>query len=121
MHRLIRSMSAAEKRYFKLHAARMGQDAGKQAMLFDAIAAMEHYDEEALLARFRNEAFARHFAIAKRRLYEAILHSLEAFHAESSVDARIHRLLHQVEILHRRALYADAQRVLLSAQARGAP
>lgn len=115
VHRLIRSMSPAEKRYFKLHIARHGADQGHAQRLFDAIAAMERYSEEALIAQHQGAPYIRHFAITKRRLYESILHSLEAFHAESSVDARIHRLLHQVEILHRRALYTDAQKVLLSA------
>lgn len=116
VHRLIRSMSPAEKRYYKLHAARHGAEQGLAHRLFDAIAAMDHYDEAALIEQHQGEPFTRHFAITKRRLYEAILHSLEAYHAESSVDARIHRLLHQVELLHRRALYADARKVLTSAR-----
>ncbi|MBK8228695.1 MAG: hypothetical protein IPK70_16150 [Flavobacteriales bacterium] len=116
VHRLIASMSPAEKRYFKLHVARGGHEHGNQELLFNAIADMERYNEEALIDRFQGEPFTRHFAITKRRLYEAILHSLEAFHAESSVDARIHRHLHQAEILHQRALYADALKVLQSAR-----
>jgi hypothetical protein len=117
VHRLIRSMSPAEKRYYKLHLARAGHEGlGYQEQLFDAIAAMDAYDERSLLHRFRHAPFTRHFAITKRRLYESILHCLEAFHADSSIDARIGRLLHQVEILHRRALYADARKVLTSAR-----
>lgn len=117
VHRLIRSMSRAEKRYFKLHLTRNGQEQGSnQDVLFDAIADMERYDEAALLSRFRQETFTHHFAITKRRLYEAILRSLEAFHAESSVDARINKVLHQVEILHQRALYDDALKALQSAR-----
>lgn len=117
VHRLIQSMSPAEKRYFKVHLARNGQEPGSnQQVLFDAIAGMPCFDERALHDRFQGAPFMRHFAITKRRLYEAILHSLEAFHAESSTDARLHRLLHQVELLHRRALYADAWKVLQSAR-----
>lgn len=117
VHRLIHSMGRSERRYFKLHLARNGhQTGGNQELLFDAIAAMEHYDEDALIARFQGTPFTRHFAITKRRLYESILHSLQAFHSESSVDARIHGLLHQVEILHQRALYVDALKVLQSAR-----
>jgi hypothetical protein len=116
VHRLICSMGRAERRYFKLHVARSGQQHGHQIKLFDAIASMAQYDEGALVERFQGEPFTRHFAITKRRLYESILHSLEAFHAESSVDARIHRHLHQVEILHQRALYTDSLKVLQSAR-----
>ncbi len=115
VHRLIRSMSRAEKRYFKLYASRhVVSGHSNHLTLFDAIAGMDQYDEAALLARFAGEGFVRRFPITKRRLYETILASLEAFHADSSVDARLRRMLHQVEILNRRALYADAARMLRS-------
>ncbi|MDQ3100623.1 MAG: hypothetical protein M3R08_04495 [Bacteroidota bacterium] len=108
-------MSRAEKRYFKLFTGRhmLGGQSNHQ-LLFDAIAAMSDYDECALLAQFSSEAFTHRFAITKRRLYEAILKSLDAFHAESSVDARLHRMLHQMELLHQRALYDDAAKILQS-------
>jgi len=113
VHRLVCSMTRAEKRYFKLYTGRhMPGGRSNQQTLFDAIAAMRDYDEKALLDRFGKEAFTHRFAITKRRLYEAILRSLDAFHAEGSVDARLARLLHQVELLHGRALYADAAKLL---------
>jgi tetratricopeptide (TPR) repeat protein len=115
VHRLIRSMSRAEKRYFKLFTGRhmLGGQSNHQ-LLFDAIAAMEEYDEPRLLEQFKHEPFTNRFAITKRRLYETILRSLDAFHAESSVDVRLHRALHQVELLHQRALYEDAAKMLQS-------
>lgn len=117
VHRLIQSMSPAEKRGFKMHLSRNGQVTDRtQELLFDAIARMDRYDEAALLARFEGACFTRHFPITKRRLYQSILSSLEAFHADSSVDARLHRLVHQSEILHQRALYDDAMKVLRSAR-----
>jgi hypothetical protein len=114
VHRLVRSMSPAEKRYYKLHLARHGSEgASNQELLFDAIASMDEYDERALLDRFKQEAFTHRFAITKRRLYEGILRSLDSFHTDSSVDVRLHRSLHHVELLHQRALYDDAAKVLL--------
>jgi hypothetical protein len=113
VHRLIRSMSRAEKRYFKLYTDRYAQGAqSNHQRLFDAIGAMEEYDEATLLERFHDEAFTHHFAITKRRLYESILRSLDAFHAEASLDARLYRGLHQVKILYDRALYDDAAKLL---------
>lgn len=115
VHRLILSMTRAEKRYFKLYTARhvVGGHSNHRT-LFDAIASMVEYDEKALLARFAGEAFIHRFPITKRRLYESILASLDAFHADSSVDARLRRQLHQVELLYQRTLYADAARMLRS-------
>jgi hypothetical protein len=65
-----------------------------------------------LLARHKAAAFTHSFSIVKRRLYEAVLHSLEAFHVEGSVDAKLRRLLNQVEILDERGLGAEARRML---------
>lgn len=114
VHRLIRSMSPAEKRYFKLYAARHRIHGGSNhLLLFDAIASMETYDEDALLRRFKGRGFIAHFAVAKQRLHDSVLRSLSAFHATSSVDARLRRQLHEVELLYDRALYDDAERHLL--------
>jgi hypothetical protein len=108
-------MTRAEKRYFKLYVSRHALSAEhNHSVLFDAIAAMDVYDEKALHVRFADKAFMRRFSITKRRLYEALLNSLDAFHAESSVDAKLQRSLHHVEILNQRALHADAARVLRS-------
>ncbi|MCC6578788.1 MAG: hypothetical protein IT228_15720 [Flavobacteriales bacterium] len=114
VHRLIRSMSPAEKRYFKLYAGRHRiQGGGNHLLLFDAIGGMEAYDEEALLRRFKGRGLTARFAVAKQRLHDSLLQSLSAFHAASSVDARLRRRLHEVELLYGRALYDDAERHLL--------
>ncbi|MBP6390819.1 MAG: hypothetical protein KA175_07790 [Flavobacteriales bacterium] len=113
VHRLIRSMSPSEKRYFKLYTARhRPTGGGNHDLLFNAIAAMEQYHESQLLNRFKDKGFVARFPIAKRRLYEAVLRSLAAYHAESSVDARLRRQMHEVEILFQRALYEDADKLL---------
>ncbi|MBP6310628.1 MAG: hypothetical protein WAR83_01230 [Flavobacteriales bacterium] len=115
VHRLIRSMDRAEKRYFKLYAGRHGTTGQNNAqLLFDAIGAMDVYDELFLLKKFKRESFVKHFAITKRRLYEQVLQSLDAYHANSSADAKVHRLLHQVELLFGKALYDDAEKILNS-------
>jgi len=108
-------MTRPEKRYFKLYISRHASSGeGNHGILFDAISKMEHYDEAALRDRYADKGFMRRFSITKRRLYEALLDSLDAFHAESSVDAKLQRSLHHVEILNQRALHADAAKVLRS-------
>lgn len=109
-------MDPAEKRYFKLYVTRhRSERKGNHGLLFDAIAAMEVYDEPRLLERFKERGFVARFPIAKRRLYEAVLRSLAAYHSESSVDARLRRQMHEVEILFQRALYEDADKLLRGA------
>jgi len=116
--RLIRSMSPAEKRHFKLYTSRhLLAGHSKLHALFDAIGSMSRFDEAALRHRFAGDASMKRLPIAKRRLYEAVLESLDAFHAGSSVDDRLRRMLHQTEILFGKALYADASKLLRSARA----
>jgi len=117
LHSLIRSMSKAEKRYFKLFSSRhtLGEK-NNYSILFDAIDKQEEYDEEKLMKKFKSEAFTNRFSISKRRLYEAVLKSLDAFHSNSSVDEKIRRMLHYSEILYDRSLYDQSEKILQSAR-----
>lgn len=113
VHRLIRSMSRAEKRYFKLYAGRhMLNGQSHYCDLFDAISVMETYDETALYVKFAGAPFLRRFTVIKHRLYDSILASLEAYHANNSVDSRLRSALHQIGILYQRGLNKDAERML---------
>lgn len=117
VYRLIHTMTRAEKRYFKVYCARhIPNGQGIHTELFDAIGGMAQYDEQALRRQFPGAAFMRRFPITKRRLYEALLNSLDAFHAENSAEDKLRRLLHHVEVLYSKALYADASKVLGSAR-----
>lgn len=117
LHRLIHAMTPAEKRYFKVKTTRTGtKEPNVQHLLFDAIAAMVAYDEQKLLRALRDPRMRKNFVMTKHRLHDALLRTLAAYHTESSVDARLARMLHQVEILYQKALYEDAERSLASAR-----
>ena len=113
LFRLIKSLTTTEKRYFKLFAGRhtIG-DKNEYVILFDAIDKQEKYNEARLLAQFPDSTFGHSPAIAKNRLYETILKSLHAFHADSSVDVELQRLMHSTEILFKKSLYEDCRKVL---------
>ena len=68
-------------------------DQNNYLVLFDAIDRQSEYDEVKLLNKFRNEPFVKRFSIAKSRMYNAILKSLDAYHANSSVEAQLKRQL----------------------------
>ena len=117
LHKLIKSMTKPEKRYFKVFSSRhVIGDQNNYQILFDAIDRQEDYDEEKLLKKFRNEAFINRFSIAKSRLYQSILRSLDAFHANSSVEAQLKRQLHCAEILYNKSLYDQSFKLLRSAR-----
>ncbi|MFT5904037.1 MAG: hypothetical protein ACI9O2_000894 [Flammeovirgaceae bacterium] len=117
VHELIHSMAPAEKRYFKLYAERhSGSSKNNYHILFQAIENQSEYDQESILNQFKGDPFVKHFSIAKNRLYHQILRSLDAFHAESSVESELQRYLHYVEILFQKTLYKQCSRVLSTAE-----
>ena len=115
LHRLIKSLSKPEKRYFKVFSSRhVIGDENNYQRLFDAIDRQEEYDEEKLLKKFANDAFVNRFSIAKNRLYQSVLKSLDAYHANSSVEAQIKRQIHAAEILYNKSLYDQSLKILRS-------
>lgn len=117
LYRLIKSLSKSEKRYFNLYASRhtLG-DKNNYVILFEAIDKQKEYDEEALLKRFKKESFTNQFSITKARLYDTVMASLDAFHANSSIDAQLKRDLHCAEILYKKTLYDQCAKMLSSAK-----
>lgn len=113
LHQLVRSLSGNERRYFKNYLQRTSKitDTVSDA-LFDAIYKQEVYNEKALLKLFEGEALTNKFSISKARLYELILRSLNAQYAESSVEATLKRELHYIEILFKKTLYKQAEKIL---------
>ena len=117
VHALIHSLTKQEKRYFKLYNSKQGADEGNHYNeVFDAILAQENYDEPALIEEFKKEAFTKRFAVFKGRLYDAVLRSLHAYHASSSVDAELKKMLHCAEILFQKTLYKQCTRMLNQAK-----
>lgn len=117
LFKLINALTKQEKRYFKIFSSRhtLG-DTNNYQMLFDAIDKMAVYDEQLLKKKFAGEAFLNQLSIAKNRLYEQILKSLDAFHANSSIDAELKKLLHCAEILYKKTLYSQSHKLLKSAR-----
>ena len=117
LHKLIRSMTKAEKRYFKIFSSRhiLG-DENNYRLLFAAIDKQEVYDEDRLVKKFSDKQFTHRFSISKNRLYNAILKSLDAFHSNSSVEAQLNRQIHSAEILYHKSLYDQSLKLLNSAR-----
>ena len=114
---LIQSMTKSEKRYFKLLSSRhtIGTE-NNYILLFNAIEKQEEYSEEKLFVKFKGEPLLNRFSITKKRLYDHILSSLDAFHATSSIDTQLFKMLHSVDILHNKSLYDQSKRILRSAE-----
>ncbi|MBS1914596.1 MAG: hypothetical protein JST22_21615 [Bacteroidetes bacterium] len=117
LFRLIKSMTKAEKRYFKLYASKhIEPERNNSVRLFDAIDAQAAYDQESIRRRFAGERFSRQLAVQKHYLYRIILKSLRAYHAEASPGVRIGEMMHTVEILANRGLYDQCTEILAAAR-----
>jgi len=117
LYRLVKSMTKAEKRYFKVFSSRhIIGDSNNYQLLFTAIDAMAEYDEEKLLKKLKGKSFVSRFSISKNRLYNALLKSLDSFHSNSSINAQLQRQLHSIEILYNKSLYDQCMKLLQSAE-----
>jgi hypothetical protein len=117
LHELIQCLSAAEKRYFRLFAARHPADGRSNYLrLFDAIAAQAEYDEAAIKAGLEGDALLKHFAVTKRYLYDQILESLHQFHAVQSVEEGIKKQVHQAGVLLQKDLPKQSAKLLQQAR-----
>jgi hypothetical protein len=79
LFQLTRSMTPAEKRYFKRNARE-----ASYIELFDILSDMsEPYDEEAVKAQLSKPGYAANLSVGKNYLYHQLLDSLRTFHIHS--------------------------------------
>lgn len=114
LFQLIRSLNRSEKRYFKIHAARhVIGEGNKYVELFDAIDKQRTYNDKALS---KNKGFGKQLSSLKNNLYEKLLQCLHVYHSNSSIDAKLAELSHQIEILFEKGLYVQCERILKKAR-----
>ncbi len=118
LFRLIKSLSATEKRYFKVFIGATGNKGNKYATLFDAMDAQAEFDDDALrlLVYGREPLQSRKYSELKAYLYELVLKSLQAYDENTSVDYKLKGMLQSVRALHRRAHFDDCRQVLTKAE-----
>lgn len=114
MYDLVKSLSSAERRYFKLFINSKDASSNKYVRLFDAISASDHFDDEALLrAVYGNEKVtSRKYSELKAYLYDLVIKSLQAYDDTSSVDYRLKNQLLGVRTLYKRSHFEDCKAIL---------
>lgn len=112
---LIKSLSKSEKRYFKLTST-LQRGSKNYMKLFDAIEAQSEYDEESIKKAFKNSTFIKHLPSEKSHLYNLILKSLRAFHADKSAASQLHEQLKNIELLYNKALYKECSKFIKRAK-----
>ncbi len=115
LFKLIKSLSASEKREFKkLASLRKGDKA--YVLLFDAIDKQEVYDERKLKKKFAQEAFVKQFTWMKNYLYKMILKALRYLHDDISHEVTIKSRLIEIEILYKKRLFEQCQKLINKTQ-----
>ena len=111
---LIKSLSPAEKRYFKVYANKKNDSKNKYLTLFDAIESQQSFDDEKLILKVYGDQVitSRKYSELKAYLYDFILKSLQAYDEKSSVQTRISNMMGNVQALYKRGHYDDCKDVL---------
>ncbi len=111
---LIKSLSSAEKRYFKVFANKKNESKSKYLTLFDAIESQSVFNDEHLITQVygSTKITSRKYSELKAYLYDFILKSLQAYDEKSSVGTRISNMMGNVQALYKRGHYADCKDVL---------
>jgi hypothetical protein len=111
--RLVRSLTKAEKRSFKLYANRNSASAEelKYLKLFDLIDKTEGYTDELALARI-GDIKKSQLSNIKAHLYKQILTSLRLQHASYLPAIEVREMLDHALILYRKGFYHQSLRLL---------
>ena len=119
LFQLIKSLSQAEKRYFKLEASKYATNYNDNTYLklYDNIEAQQNYDEKALKQSLKEDSkLLKRFASVKNYLYNLILKCLVQMHTEKNVYSELHFCLQQLATLYDRGFYKQAKKKLLHAK-----
>ena len=112
---LIKSLTKAEKRVFKLDASRHGGEK-HYLKLFALIDRQTTYDEAAIKDAFQGTKVHARFSREKNHLYELILKSMSQYQARKSIQTEVHALCTRIRFLFGKGLYKQCIPLLRKAR-----
>lgn len=108
---LIHSLQKSEKRNFKLYINRNSANADlKVIQLFNALDAMNEYDEEVLMKK-TTSIKKEQLSNMKAHLYKQVLASLRLLE-NKNIDIQLHEQLDNARILYNKGLYLQSLKIL---------
>ncbi|MDB5198798.1 MAG: hypothetical protein JWO92_761 [Chitinophagaceae bacterium] len=111
LFQLVHSLQKQEKRNFKLYVKRNSSNEDmKIIQLFDALDAMNEYDEEVLL-RKASSLKKQQLSNTKAHLYKQVLASLRVLE-NKNIDIQLHEQLDNARILYNKGLYLQSLKIL---------
>jgi hypothetical protein len=117
LHRLIRSLSSAEKRYFSIFIRSKPDRDSKYQKLFSMLARTEVYRSERVKKKIYGSQVseAKKYPELKAYLYDLVLKCLQSFDEQQSVEYKINHFMQSVMALYRRGHYDDCRELLQKA------
>ncbi len=115
LFQLIKSLSKAEKRSFKIFATRTNTRDPKFISLFDAIDKSDSYDEAVIVKKVKGLK-KRQLSNLKAHLYRQILISLRLTNINYNVDIQLREQIDYARILYNKGLYTQSLRILEKAK-----
>lgn len=115
LFQLIKSLTQNEKRYVKMYSAH-GTGTKNYLLLFDAMEAETHYEEEAFRSQHESAPFNTYFAQNKASLKSNILRAMRAFHEKETASDEVLVHLKDYRFLREKGLYKQAKATLKKAR-----
>jgi len=117
LHKLIQSLSKAEKRYFKIQTtSNTKKDNNNYILLFDAIDHQSRYNEIKLCRKLRKYLFSRQLPKTKYLLYELILKTMQQLYLGRTIHSEVNSLVNSIEFLYRKSNYGQANDLVQKAK-----
>ncbi len=117
LFRLVKSLTSAEKGYFKKYTAKhvIGEK-NDYIILFTALDKMDEWDEDVLKRRLSKSGFLHRISAVKNYLNKLLLESLRAFYSESTTERELLEMLADISFLWRRSLRSQAKKLIIRAK-----
>lgn len=110
---LIKSLSKAEKRYFKIQANAENSSQKNYMLLFDVLCDLEHYNENEVKQLLKGKMQTTNFHVIKKYLFDNIVKALANFHAEETIDIKIRQMIINIFVLNKKGLFEISRKKIL--------
>ncbi len=111
VYQLIKSLTKAEKRAFKIYATRNSSPDAKFIQLFDAMDKATTYNEHEIIKGLKGVK-KRQFSNLKAHLYKQVLTSLRLTNIKHNIDIMLREQIDHARLLYNKGLYQQSLRLL---------
>jgi hypothetical protein len=115
LHVLIKSLSETDKKFFR-HYAALQTNETKYLQLFNAIEAMDVYDEQKIKTHFSGEAFVKQLSVAKNYLNEVILRTFRLTAEKESPEIALQLLMLDIRFLMSKKCFIQLKKTMKRAK-----